>query len=95
MLASCFCETSGFSGRIGGSQAFLLARELEDTVGLRRRRWRVEEALIASRRGRRRRDGVVVDAVVGGDDEARVVPRPLHPLLHLAPLPRAPVVVPA
>ena len=92
MLASCFCETSGFSGRIGGSQAFLLARELEDTVGLRRRRWRVEEALIASRR---RRDGVVVDAVVGGDDEARVVPRPLHPLLHLAPLPRAPVVVPA
>jgi hypothetical protein len=37
---------------------------------------------------------VVMDAVVGGDDEARVVPFPLHPLLHAAPLAGAPVVVP-
>jgi len=35
-------------------------------------RRRVEEASVAPRRG-----GVVVDAVVGGDDEALVVPRPL------------------
>lgn len=46
------------------------------------------------RRPWRRGSGVVMDAVVGGDDEARVVPFPLHPLLHAAPLAGAPVVVP-
>ena len=39
--------------------------------------------------------GVVVDAVVGGDDVAGVVAVPLHALLHAAALRRAPVVVPA
>jgi hypothetical protein len=38
--------------------------------------------------------GVVVDAVVGGDDVAGVVAVPLHPLLHAAALRRAAVVVP-
>jgi hypothetical protein len=39
--------------------------------------------------------GVVVDAVVGGDDVARVVALALDTLLHAAAFRRAPVVIPA
>ena len=39
--------------------------------------------------------GVVVDAVVGGDDVEWVVAVPLHALLHAALGRRAPVVAPA
>jgi hypothetical protein len=55
-----------------------------------RRRWLAQVG-----GGARAQRGVVVDAVVGGDDVARVVAVPLHALLNAAALRRAPVVVPA